>query len=225
MDYSRQRRTVDRSIREKKILVVGCGAIGRNIIIQAAYIGVRDITIFDHDEIEHHNVPSQGFPLPDVGMSKVSSIKKELNNNLQSIAEPIDIKAYNHKWVPHYGQYDYVFLAADCMSARKTISRFYHKRRKKCVVIDSRMRGEEARVLITYDRLSRNHYGTTLFSNEEAADGSCTSSTNIYFSYNTASRAIQFMVAHNRKGYIRPDVLMNMGNGLTFDMTQGESNE
>jgi molybdopterin/thiamine biosynthesis adenylyltransferase len=221
MDYSRQSRTVDSSIRDKSILVVGCGAIGRNIIMQAAYIGVPNITIFDHDNVELHNVSSQGFPMSDVGMSKVQSIKSELNNRLPTT----QVCAYNHKWVPHYAQYDYVFLAADCMSARKNISRFYHRRRKKCAVIDSRMRGEEARVLMTYDRLSRNHYGTTLFSNDEAVDGSCTSSTNIYCSFNTASRAIQCMVAHNRKGYIRPDVLMNMGNGLTFDMTQGESNE
>jgi len=204
---------------DKKVLVVGCGAIGRNIIMQCAHIGIEDVTVFDFDSVENHNVSSQGFSVYDIGLPKVQAISSELSRKVPGCI----VRAYNSRWVPHNSNYDYVFLAADCMSARKSVSRFYHKRRKKSVVIDCRMRGEEARVLMSYDRLTRNYYSTTLFSNDDAADGSCTSNTNIYCSFHTSSRAIQCMVAHNRKGYLRHDVLMNMGNGLTFDL--GADNE
>ena len=115
--YSRQQ-VVPRAVHNKHALIVGCGAIGRNIAVQLTSMGVKELTLYDADTVEMHNVVSQGFFETDVGTKKVEAVKdfcRKLNTDVR-------ITANDTVWLPHFTEYDYVFLAADCMNARANIS-------------------------------------------------------------------------------------------------------
>lgn len=71
-----------------------------------------------------------------------------------------------------------VFACVDSISARGAIWRAVGSRCEFWA--DGRMRGEVIRVLAAADEASRRHYGSTLFSQEEAQVGSCTSRSTIY---------------------------------------------
>src|SRR3954471_5030256 len=51
--------------------VIGVGAIGRQVALQLAAIGVRRLQLVDFDEVDETNVTTQGYLNADVGALKV----------------------------------------------------------------------------------------------------------------------------------------------------------
>src|SRR3954462_12395803 len=51
--------------------VIGVGAIGRQVALQLAAIGVRRLQLVDFDQVEHSNVTTQGYLRADIGEPKV----------------------------------------------------------------------------------------------------------------------------------------------------------
>lgn len=45
-----------------KVFVYGAGSIGSHVVVGLAKIGVKDITVYDFDEVEEDNFPAQFFP-------------------------------------------------------------------------------------------------------------------------------------------------------------------
>ena len=209
--YSRQATCVPKSIYNKTAAVIGCGAVGRNIIVQLTSMGLKSISIFDFDRVEDHNIVSQGFLISDLQEFKTDAIEKFCSN----VNKDTKIVKNTAVWRPDSNHYDYVFLCADCMSVRANVSRYYNNRKKKPVLIDTRMRGEDIRILTCFNRDSRTHYkNNALFSNSDAADGNCTSVTTIYCAFHTASCAVQSMVNHMNRRTNPRDIIKNIGNGL-----------
>lgn len=209
MDLSRQRDFVLDNAIKKKILVIGVGAVGRNIAFMLTKMGCNDITIMDPDHVDESNVCSQGYSTDSIGKSKVQACLDEFNSGLKTM----------HKvWHPHEG-YEYIFLAADCMKVRRAAFEYYSSRKPRCVIIDTRMRGEDLRVLVAMNKATDKHYTDTLFENEEALDGDCTSRTTIYCAMNAASLAVQRFAAHSRKADVAHDQLVGLSNHITITET------
>lgn len=208
--YSRQESCVPKKFHNRNILIIGAGAVGRNVALSVIGMGPKSVTIYDFDTVEDHNVISQGFSIDDIGKHKVTAVYEEgIKRN-----PDVGINCIADRWRPDFVDYDYVFLCCDCMTARSNIAKFYFSRKIKPVLIDTRMRGEETRILTAFNRKSRKHYMDQMFTNEEAADGNCTSSTTIYCAVNTASYAIQTMINHLRKCIVYQDVARNLSNGV-----------
>src|SRR5262245_8401944 len=53
--------------------VIGVGAIGRQVALQLAAIGVRRLQLVDFDVVEITNVTTQGYSRDDIGRSKVDA--------------------------------------------------------------------------------------------------------------------------------------------------------
>ena len=206
--FSRQVGIVPSKVMKMNFLVCGAGAIGRNVALNLAHIGCKKITVYDFDTVEIHNVCSQGYLIEDVGGLKV----KALNNHLLKINPDINFMPYSTKWRPDFEFYDYVFLCVDCMEARAHISKYYMSRKvgKQPVIIDTRMKGEEFRILCINDLKTYKEYTNSLFSNAEAADGNCTSQSTYYCSNIVAGLAVQRMVAHSRNGNYPSDSFGNL---------------
>jgi sulfur carrier protein ThiS adenylyltransferase len=71
-----------------------------------------------------------------------------------------------------------VFCCVDSISSRAAIWR--SAGRRASFFADGRMLGETMRILSAADEPSREHYGSTLFAQSEAQQGSCTSRSTIY---------------------------------------------
>ena len=75
---------VDRDLRQRQLVppgqlqtvhavVIGVGAIGRQLALQLAALGISRLTLFDDDVVNVENLAPQGYWPEELGMPKVAS--------------------------------------------------------------------------------------------------------------------------------------------------------
>jgi hypothetical protein len=167
-----------------QVTIIGVGAIGRQVAVQLAALGVRQLQLIDFDHVELTNVTTQGYLAADLGLAKVAATARAL----QQIEPTLEPQLIDDRFRPHFTVGDVVFCCVDSISARAAIWR--HVASRCQCWIDGRMLGEVIRVLTSAEDLGRAHYSTTLFPQAEAQAGACTARGVIY----TASIAAGLMV-------------------------------
>jgi len=60
----------------KKVMIIGAGGIGSNLIPILSKIGTYDITVYDPDTVEEKNITYQNFKIGEVGMKKANVMAK-----------------------------------------------------------------------------------------------------------------------------------------------------
>ena len=55
------------------VTVIGVGAIGRQVALQLAALGVRRLQLIDFDQVEPTNITTQGYLAADLGRHKVEA--------------------------------------------------------------------------------------------------------------------------------------------------------
>ncbi len=166
------------------VTVIGVGAIGRQIAVQLASLGVRKLKLIDFDFVEPTNVTTQGYLQADLGMSKVEATARAL----RQIDPSIELTLVEDRFRPQLAVGDVVFCCVDSITARSAIWRSAGHR-CRCW-IDGRMLGEVMRIFAVADDRGHTHYPTTLFQQAEAQAGACTARGTIY----TAAIAAGLMV-------------------------------
>jgi sulfur carrier protein ThiS adenylyltransferase len=164
--------------------VIGVGAIGRQVALQLAAIGVRSIQLIDFDTVDETNITTQGYSASDIGKLKVDATSA----TIQQIDPDVNVETINDRFRPRHVPGDAIFCCVDSISARTAIWRSVNA---SCQFwADGRMLGETMRILCVADDTGRQHYPTTLFHQSEAQPGQCTSRSTIY----TASIAAGLML-------------------------------
>jgi hypothetical protein len=173
--FIRQQELVPRErLQQITATVIGVGAIGRQVALQLAAIGAPRIQLVDFDVVDETNVTSQGYRRRDVGRLKVEGTAEAIGE----IDPAIEVDLVPDRFRARLAIGEAVICCVDSISAREAIWRSVGPRCRFWA--DGRMRGETLRVLCAADEAGRNHYGTTLFLQEEAQAGSCTSRSTIY---------------------------------------------
>ena len=165
--------------------VIGVGAIGRQIALQLAAIGVPRLQLIDFDTVEPVNLAAQGYLLGDLGRPKVqatAALCRLINPDL-AIVEMEDRFRRSQQEVGNT-----VFCCVDSIETRRLI--WDSLRERVQLFCDGRMSGEVIRILTVAGEQGRRHYSTTLFNSGEAFRGTCTSRSTIY----TANIAAGLMV-------------------------------
>jgi sulfur carrier protein ThiS adenylyltransferase len=177
--------------------VIGVGAIGRQVALQLAAIGVPGLQLVDFDVVELTNVTSQGYWHADVGLSKVDATKEAIAR----IDPQIQVESICDRYRPRLELASAVFCCVDSIDTRATI---WRSAGNECQFwADGRMLGEVIRTLAVAGCQHRDYYRTTLFPAAEAQQSSCTVRSTIY----AASIAAGLMV-HQFTRFLR---------GLTVD--------
>lgn len=154
--------------------VIGVGAIGRQVALQLASLGVRTLHLIDFDEVEPTNITTQGYLASDLGKLKVNATAAAL----AAIDDSVLVDAIGDRFRSYMPADGAVFCCVDSISTREAIWRSVGERAHFWA--DGRMRGEVLRVLAATDEASREQYRESLFSQEEAQAGTCTSRSTIY---------------------------------------------
>lgn len=154
--------------------VIGLGAIGRQIALQLAAIGCREVQLIDFDVVDHTNRTTQGYACRDVGNLKVWAARKQM----LEIEPEMRVRVVEDRYRPKYPVGEAVFCCVDSISAREAIWRSAGARCRFWA--DGRMLGETIRILAVADAVGRRRYPETLFAQSEAQRGSCTSRSTIY---------------------------------------------
>ena len=175
--YERQSGLVPmESLFAEKAAVIGVGAVGRPLAIALAWMGLKNLTIYDFDTVEEVNVPTQGYSRAAVGRKKVDAVEEYIRKRLSGNCA---VKKVDQKYEPDkHGLHDVIFCCVDSIEARSEIwkeagvsTRFW---------CDARMMGLSLRVLTAYDIASREAYAKSLFPAAEAFPGRCTARSAIW---------------------------------------------
>ncbi|WP_437222684.1 HesA/MoeB/ThiF family protein [Planctomicrobium sp. SH661] len=159
---------------ELTVTVIGVGAIGRQVAIQLAAIGVRRIQLIDFDVVEPSNITTQGYHHADLGQAKVDATA----SLLRQIDPQLKIETIPDRFRSRMEIGQAVFSCLDSITARAAI---WRSLKDRCQFwCDGRMLGEVMRILTATDQPSSDHYTTTLFAQSEAQSGACTSKSTIY---------------------------------------------
>ena len=188
--------------------VIGVGAIGRQVALQLAALGVPRLQLIDFDTVEASNITTQGYYTADLGAPKVAATAQVIRH----IDPAITVATVNDRFRPRQEAGEAVFCCVDSIATRAAIWRTVHK---SCVFwCDGRMLGEVLRILSAADPRSRDHYPTTLFESSEAQAGQCTARSTIY----TANIAAGFML-HQFTRWLRG---LPVERDLTLNLLAGE---
>ena len=154
--------------------VIGVGAIGRQVALQLAALGIRRLHLIDFDTVEPTNVTTQGYRQSELGLAKVLATERAV----REIDPSIEVATVNDRFRPRHVAGEVYFCCVDSISTRAALWRAAHLNAR--FWSDGRMLGEVLRILTVADDVGRQHYPTTLFDQSEALVGSCTARSTIY---------------------------------------------
>lgn len=161
-----------------KVYIVGAGAIGSMTGLVLSKMGFSDITVWDDDKIESHNLPNQMYPLDAIGKHKVDA----LSDVVKGFAG-CTVNALKEKWNNHPFDGDaIVIVCTDNMTSRKAVWKKVKLKGNVRLFIDARMGGETMRIY-SIDPMSIKQgrgYENTLYTDEESVELPCTAQSIIY---------------------------------------------
>ena len=183
--FARQAGLVPRDrLMDVSVTVIGVGAIGRQVALQLAAIGVSRLCLIDFDTVDMTNVTTQGYRSGEIGQLKIVATRDEINR----IDPSIHVTIINDRFRPRHQVGDAVFACVDSIAARAAIWRSVQSRCEFWA--DGRMLGEIIRVLSSDDPANDRSYEQTLFAPNQAEPGTCTTRSTMY----AASIASSLMV-------------------------------
>lgn len=132
LDISRHMQLFDPNKFEHGVTIIGAGATGSWLALALAKLGITDITVYDYDVVEEHNIPNQVYfqfgyhqhglapatltpELGDVGKQKVVALQEMIE-----MATGASITIKNEKFTDQRLS-GVVFLMVDSMEQRKLI--------------------------------------------------------------------------------------------------------
>lgn len=157
-----------------KATVIGVGAIGRQVALQLAALGIRRLQLVDFDQVEETNLTTQGYFRADLQRAKVDATADLIGQ----LDPTIVVDRIPQRYRPQPEPDDVLFCCVDAITTRAAIWRSVGKQAR--FWSDGRMLGEVLRVLTVADDASRHHYPTTLFAAADAQPGRCTARSTIY---------------------------------------------
>jgi len=176
-------------------LVIGVGAVGRQVAWQLSAMGLPLLTLVDHDLVDVVNLAPQGYWPQDLGQAKVTATARlcqSTNPQLVIHAVAERFRRSSRRTLPCFDQATHRLAVFCCVDSIETRALIWEATKDHAAFFaDARMAAEVVRVLASDNPVQETHYPTTLFSQAEAYVGSCTARSTIY----TASIAAGLMLS------------------------------
>lgn len=175
--HNRQAELVPERVFDVPITVIGAGGIGSFTTLALAKCGFKDITVYDDDKVEEHNIPNQFYPLKAIGTEKVIALQAMIAE-----WEGIGIKIRGRYPDERYRDKGIIIAAVDNMETRKLIYERNCRNTAVVAIIDGRMGGNQLEVYTCRinDRGDKKAYKSVLWTDEETTQIPCTQRAVIY---------------------------------------------
>lgn len=195
MDYRKQINLIDAEEVNIPINVIGCGALGSWLVLFLLKMGFKNITVYDFDSIEEHNIPNQCFSEKQVGMAKVNAMEalcrmfnKDAQERVKFVNQKITLREV-------WDMEGIILCAVDSMRVRKEIYMNSIKRKDCDLFIEARLSIWGAYVYTLTQNTIFEKYEETLYDDEEAEVSPCgVSQTALPSAVNAASIMIMQMI-------------------------------
>ena len=218
----------DRDVRQRALVppeqlaachahVIGVGAIGRQVALQLAAVGVPRLTLFDDDTVCVENLAPQGYFPEDLNTPKVcatTALCRRINPDLAVTPVAERFKRSTARHLPD-DQSLVVFACVDSIGTRRLL--WEALRHEAALFVDGRMSAEVIRVLAASPPLDSS-YATTLFDAERAYAGACTARSTIYTASITAGLMVGQFTKWLRGLPVDSDLTLNL---LSAELTAG----
>jgi molybdopterin/thiamine biosynthesis adenylyltransferase len=189
------------------VTIIGAGATGSWLALQLAKLGITNITVWDFDDVEEHNIPNQAFGISDVGTEKVIALRNVIARDTLT-----EIKVKNEKFTDQRLS-GIVFLMVDSMKARKDIWENSIKMKSAVkLLVEPRMGLNEGRVYnVNPTNLAHiKRYEDCWYSDEEAEVSACgTSQTVVTTALAVASWCARQLINHHSGTELDNEILID----------------
>jgi sulfur carrier protein ThiS adenylyltransferase len=191
-------------------VVIGVGAVGRQVALQLAATGVPAMTLYDPDTVGPENLAPQGYWEADVGDPKVEAVTRVCRGllpRMELVARPERFRRSAVRAWPAERDHA-VFCCVDSIATRKLV--WEAVRMAAGFFADGRMAAEVVRVLASDRPAVDAVYPATLFASAEAYAGSCTAKATIYAASVAAGLLVGQFARWLRGLPVVPDQTLNL---------------
>jgi len=116
--YLRQLAILDPAkLHDCPVTIIGVGAIGRQVALQLAVMGVTPLTLIDHDAVETVNLGAQGYLDDDVGRPKVEATADLINQCNRDVA----VYSLHRRFLKSEDFAERIFCCVDSIETRRHI--------------------------------------------------------------------------------------------------------
>ena len=175
-------------LQEAPFTVIGGGSLGSATVNVLAMMGAENITVFDNDDVEAHNLPVQFFSkdhVTDPPKAKVVALKEFVQ-----YMHGIQITGINERFDGSQHLNGIVISAVDHMDSRKSIWSKIKLNMNIGLYIDTRAAGRVAEIFcLNPTNLThiKNYEASYLFPQEEGLELPCTEKMTTFISWGVAS--------------------------------------
>jgi molybdopterin/thiamine biosynthesis adenylyltransferase len=191
----------------ERLHIIGCGAIGSTVAENLVRLGLTNISLYDFDTVEAHNIANQMYRQKDIGQLKVNALRDmliEINPAVAHSIKTFDMGYENQRLS------GYVFLCLDNIDTRREITQKCEGNQYIKAVFDFRMRLSDAQHYAAdwsdYS-MRQNLLNTMNFTHEEALAETPLSACNLPLSVAPTVRMICAAGVSNFINFVK-------GNGL-----------
>lgn len=208
MDFWRQSDIVSQELLNRyPYTLVGAGGIGSVVGLVLAKMGIQNLTVYDPDTIEAHNLPNQTYRLSDLGKPKVEALADICRD-----FAGLEIVARCEKFPIESMPSGIIISGVDSMTARKEIWGTVKFNPLVPCYLEARMGAQEGRIYTVTphnpDHIST--YEASLYSDENAAELPCTAraiSYNTFYLAGLLASQVKKFVADERP---RPEIIFDL---------------
>lgn len=156
---------------EDTVHILGVGAIGSTIAEMVARLGIKNISVYDLDTVDKHNIANQVYFDDQIDTEKVTSIK----DTILRINPEADVSIFNKGWHKGVKLNGYIFICIDNIDIRRQMveENMYNPNIK--AMFDLRMGLQEAQHFAADWSVSKDKealLGNMDFSHDEAKEAS-----------------------------------------------------
>ena len=214
-DFSRQRDLFDPETFHTPVHVLGCGGTGSFVALFLAKLGIKDITIYDFDKVEEHNLPNQLFGVYDVEKPKVEALCDIITDSTMTAVVTKFARVTGEQRLSGI-----VFMLTDTMKSRKDIWEKAIKMKPAVqLLIETRMGLSEGRIYTinpaNLDQIKM--YEETLYSDDETPVSACgTSQSVITTAVTIAGMAVRQLINFHNGVDLNHEILLDLENNQIF---------
>ena len=177
LDVSRHKELFNPYYFDLPVTIIGAGALGSWLALALTKLGIKDITVWDFDTVEEHNIPNQAFNKHDVGYPKAEVIGEIINANT---GQEINVK---NQQFDNQRLAGIVFLMVDSMETRWHIWEKSIKMKSAVkLLVEARMGFDIGRIYnvepMNLDHI-KQYEDTFSYSDEEAEVSACGNSMTV----------------------------------------------
>lgn len=175
---TRQLSLIPTEVLDKRITIVGCGAIGSFLALSLAKMGATNLCLYDFDEVSIVNMSNQFFRFSDIGKNKALALRDLIKD-----FTGVEVDAVPEAFTSAQGMVGYIVSAVDSMIARKFIyDSVCSTPNGVSIIIDPRMAAEQYTqyTIKVQEQAERTRYNKVMFDDSQTVEAPCTAKSTVY---------------------------------------------